>query len=230
MSFLNNDLDGSTLIQPSTDIWRHVAFVHDYTLQQKSIYLDGYLEATTGSSGIPVNPFKGSSSTTTIGWATGTNVFNGRIDQMQVASGAKTACQILNDATLTAYYPFDYGDSHLDWSNNALHGTVNQLETLSGRVNYAYSFQYDYSYFQSTYAFTAYSSKEPFSIALWIKPYYINGGTLLHLSSSSTGAGTCLDILGFTLAGQLVVQLVINGGVSRSIIFTHHFFNRKLSF
>lgn len=215
MSFFNNDLDGSTIIVASSTVWRHVAFVYDYTFQQKSIYLDGNLEATTGSSGIGANAYKGSSGQSTIGWATGINIFDGLIDQMQVSSGAKTACQIFNDATLTAYYPFDYDNSHLDLSNNAIHGKINQLVTLTGRVNYAYSFQYEYSYFQSI-AFTAYRSGQAFSLALWIKPYYINGGTLIHLSPNSDGTGgNCLDMLGFSSTGQLIAQLVDTPAVSK---------------
>ncbi|UJR14353.1 hypothetical protein I4U23_001349 [Adineta vaga] len=207
LGFTNNDLDGTTILSASSVTWRHVAFVYDYILMRQSIYLDGVLEATTGASGIPVGPYKGQSGNVLIGRTDSGDYFDGRIDQLQVSGSAKTACQILNDATLTAYYAFDIGASYLDSSMNVFHGTSNLLITLSGRVNHAYSFQYEYSYFQSQ-AFTAYDSNEPFSVALWVKPFVVNGGTLIHLSTGNDGSSSaCFDLLGFSSSGQLIGQL-----------------------
>lgn len=205
--FTNDDLDGTTFLSTSTVFWQHVAFVYDYRAMQQSIYLNGVLEATTGASGIAVGPYKGVSGPVTIGWVTNNLYFNGKIDQLRVSSGAKTACQILNDAVLTAYYPFDVGASYLDASVNFIHGTSNSLLTVSGRVNQAYSFQYPLSYFQSV-AFTAYGPEEPFSVSLWTKPYYVSGGTLIHISTGIDGSSSaCFDLLGLSLSGQLVGQL-----------------------
>jgi hypothetical protein len=214
LGFNNDDLDGITRLSTSSITWHHVAFVYDYTLMQQSIYLDGVLEATTGASGVPAGPYKGTTGSVTIGWTTTGGYFNGEIDQVQVSSGAKTACEILNDATLTAYYAFDVDTSYLDSSINALQGTANLLINLPGRVNDAYSFQYEYSYFQSM-AFTAYSQSEPFSVALWVKPFYVDGGTLIHLSSNTDGTSACFDLLGFSSSGQLIGQLVNSSTVSR---------------
>ena len=200
-------MSGITALSSSVITWHHVAFVYDYTSMQQSIYLDGILDATTGASGIATDPYKGTSGAVTIGWTNGSNYFSGRIDRLQVSSGAKTACQILNDATLTAYYSFDVSASYLDSSNNAIHGTSNLLLNVPGRINQAYSFQYEYSYFQSS-AFTAYSSNEPFSVALWVKPFVITGGTLVHLSTGNNDySESCFDLLGFSSSGQLVGRL-----------------------
>ena len=210
LGFNNDDLNGATVIGTSTTIWRHVAFVYDYTNMRQFIYLDGVLEASTAMSGIGVGPYKGNAGQTTIGWVNSSNGFVGSIDHVTVTEGAKTACQILNDATLTAYYPFDTSGSYLDRSMNALHGVANSLTTVSGRVNQAYAFQDSSSYFQSM-SFTAYEPDEPFSVSLWVKPHNVNGGTLIHISTGISGQShSCFDLLGFGLTGQIVGQ-VFNG-------------------
>ena len=187
--------------------WYHVAFVYDYNLMQQSIYLNGILDGTSwGSSTVP-SPFKGTTISTFLGQATGLSYFEGNIDSLQVSRGAKTACQILNDAILTAYYSFDRGIYNLDLSNNYINGNSNGLSTVSGLVGEAYLFQGSSSYFQST-AFTAYSAGESFSVALWVKPYSIYSGTLIHLSTGTSGGGTaCFDLLGFSTTGQLIANL-----------------------
>lgn len=207
LSFYNNDLSGTTILTSSSTTWRHVAFVYDYAARQQSIYLDGILEATTGASGIGVDPYQGSSGEITIGRTTSISSFDGSIDQLKISSGAKSACEIFNDAFLTAYYPFDSSTTYLDISNNAIHGLAASLITLTGRVNEAYSFQYSYSYFQSL-GFSAYSADNPFSISLWVKPYFVNGGTLIHLTEVIDGSTDCFDLLGFSSTGQLIAQLL----------------------
>jgi hypothetical protein len=207
LGFNNDDLDGTTRLSNSTITWHHVAFVYNYTAMQQTIYLDGVLEATTGASGVPVGPYKGTTGPVTIGWTTTGGYFNGMIEQLQVSSGVKTACEILNDATLTAYYTFDVGQSYLDSSINVIHGIANLLINVPGRVNDAYSFQYQYSYFQSI-AFTAYSPNEPFSVALWVKPFVVTGATLIHISTGINGSSeSCFDLLGFSSSGQLIGQV-----------------------
>lgn len=213
ISFYNNDLSGTTIINGPSDTWRHVAFVYDYSTRQQLIYLDGALEASTGISSTGVGPYEGSSGEVTIGRTASVTSFTGYIDEVKVSSGAKTACEIYNDASLTVYYPFDTATTYLDMSNNAIHGSAQSLITLPGRVDEAYSFQYSYSYFQSL-PFTAYSFKESFSISLWVKPYFVNGGTLLHLSENIDGSTDCFDLLGFSSSGQLIAQL-IQSSVSR---------------
>ena len=171
------------------------------------IYWDGVLEASTASSGVGVGPYKGNAGQITIGWVNGTSAFLGKIDHVSVTSGAKTACQILNDATLTAYYPFDTTGSYLDYSMNTFHGVANSLTTVTGRVNQGYGFQDSLSYFQSM-AFTAYEPGEAFSVSLWVKPHNVNGGTLIHISTGISGSShSCFDLLGLGLTGQIVGQV-----------------------
>ena len=207
MSFKNNDLTGMTYVDTISDIWIHVAFVYDYTLKRQLIYLNGVVDATSGPTGTAIDPYQGTSGGITIGKTYSSNIFNGRIDHMQVTGRAKTACEILNDATLTAYYPFDVDNSHLDYSNNNIHGIANLLISTVGRVNYAYSFQDEYSYFQSR-AFVEYREAEPFSISVWVKPFVVNGGTIIHISTGDNGqSDCCFDLLGFSSSGQLAGRL-----------------------
>lgn len=204
-SFYNDDLLGATILVVGR--WYHVAFVYDYSLMQQSVYLDGVLDGTTWGSARLAGPFKGTTADTFLGRAPTGNYFEGEIDNLQVSSGAKTSCQILNDAILTAYYSFDKGILNLDLSNNYLHGNSNGLSTVSGRVYEAYLFQGTTAYFQSE-SFIAYSRGETFSVALWIKPYAVNGSTLLHLSTNANGGGAaCFDLLGFSTTGQLIANM-----------------------
>ena len=50
-----------------------------------------------------------------------------------------------------------------------------------------------------------------FTVALWINPTVtINGGSVVHMSSVSSGSGICYDLLVFTAAGALVAQYLPN--------------------
>ena len=207
-SFFNDDVLGATILVVGQ--WYHVAFVYDYSLMQQSVYLNGILDGSTWGSARLAGPFKGTLVDTLIGRAPSGYYFKGDIDNLQVSKGAKTACQILNDATLTAYYSFDREIFNLDLSNNYINGYSSGLSTVSGRVHEAYSFQGTSAYFQSA-AFTAYSSGETFSVALWVKPYSVHGGTLIHLSANANGAGiACFDLLGFSTTGELIANIYYN--------------------
>ena len=51
-------------------------------------------------------------------------------------------------------------------------------------------------------------SPETFSVALWVKPFVVNGGRLIHLSTNIGGSSlACFDLLGFSPSGQSVGQL-----------------------
>lgn len=50
-------------------------------------------------------------------------------------------------------------------------------------------------------------TNQPFSVSLWIQPQSL-AGTLVHLSSSSTGTGTnCFPLMGFSSTGAIVAQV-----------------------
>ena len=99
----------STLIVPLNQ-WHHFAFVYDYTAMTQYIYLNGVLTCSHGSSG----PFLATTGAITIGAInnTGTTPYyfwTGYLDDVQYVSRAKTASEVLDDATLVAYFPFDNG-------------------------------------------------------------------------------------------------------------------------
>ena len=119
-AFFNNDCWGPTLL--SINQWYHFAFVYDYAALTQYIYLNGVLECTHNSSG----PFLATTGAITIGsinntGSTPASFFTGYIDQMAYVSKAKTAVEILSDATLVASYSFD-GGSFYDSGPNGING------------------------------------------------------------------------------------------------------------
>jgi hypothetical protein len=119
--FYADDCAGSTII--NINQWYHFAFVYDYTTYTQYIYLNGNLECTHNSAG----PFLGNSGAITIGalnnsgGAAPFQYWTGYIDQLSYVSRAKTADEILIDATLVAYYSFDNG-SFYDSGPNKING------------------------------------------------------------------------------------------------------------
>ncbi|CAF3320152.1 unnamed protein product [Rotaria socialis] len=206
-SFYNDDLTSGTILTVSSTTWYHLAFVYDYTLQAQSVYYNGVLIGTTWGSRTLSGPYRGISGDILIGRTAAGAYFQGKMDNLEISSAAKSACEILNDAILTAYYSFDIGVLNLDLSNNFINGMSNSISTISGIVKEAYLFNQTLSYFQS-FAFTAYSTAEAFSVSLWIKPFSVAGGTLIHLSTNIDGGGTaCFDLLGFSSIGQLIANM-----------------------
>ena len=108
-AFWGDDCQSSTIVGVSQ--WHHFAFVFDYVALTKYAYLNGDLVCKNYSLG----PYQGNSGAIIIGaiidLAQGTpdNYWTGYIDQVSYVSRAKTADEILIDATLVAYYSFDNG-------------------------------------------------------------------------------------------------------------------------
>lgn len=212
MGFFSNDLMGTTSL--TTSLWYHIAFVYDYSSNIKWIYLNGIQDAssTSSGSGPSLGPYLGVSGNTSIGTLTNvpsSSFWNGRLDQITLSNRVKTPCEILNDASLVAHFPFD--NTFADVGPNFLTGTINTqnnagLSWVTGRVNNALRFNASVSYFQ-TCGLWSLGRGVPFSIAMWINPVY-PGGTLFHLSSSATGSGAwCLPMIGFSSNGSIVVQM-----------------------
>jgi len=139
--------------------------------------------------------------------------FDRRLDHFTISLGtARSTCQILNDATLIVYYPFDTTATYNDYSVNLCNGIAYDATLISaGHINQAISFNSSYSYFQSQcFPKLRTGGNQEFSISLWIKPYSIGlGGTIVHSSTLSNGAGTCYDILALTTNGTLVLQWML---------------------
>jgi hypothetical protein len=140
-----------------------------------------------------------------------------RLDHFTVSVDvARNACQILNDATLTAYYPFDTTATFNDYSVNYFNGIAVGLTTLSrGRLNQAIYFPSSINYFQAPCFSSGRISSFAFTYSFWVNPASLtNGGTLIHISTVASGNGTtCYDLLAFTSSGALVAQWMQNTGV-----------------
>lgn len=134
--------------------------------------------------------------------------FNRRIDHFTISVGtARNACQILNDASLVVYYPFDTTSIFNDYSVNVCNGIgISTTIVSEGRVGQAISFPVNISYFQSA-CFPRMRSDLLYTFSLWVNPSSTTGGgTLIHLSTLTGGNGTCYDVLAFTGTGNLVMQ------------------------
>ena len=181
--FFNLDLTG---VGTFTDnVWYHGAFVYDYSVGQKRIYLNGILNAQTGTGN---GAYLGTSGPVTIGGAdvygsVGVPYFTGAIDHLTVSLRAKSACEILNDATLAAYFPFD--GSFVDAGPNFLSTASSGTSLVNGFVNQALYLSGSNSYFQIIGLTGLGRINYPFSIALWLYP--IVPGVIAHVHSAALG-------------------------------------------
>ncbi len=207
--FTLNDVAGSTTL--TTNIWYHIAFVYNYETQQQIVYLNGIQDTIKSNAG----PYQGMNGSMQIGSTNASlapNYFNGYIDNVKVTTRAKSATEILNDASLIAYYSFDFPSPNSDNGPNGFNGTSVNTATVLGRVNQAMRFTGSSSYFQAygfyQVGYGVYMNK-PFSISMWINPSSTASSTFVQQSTTQSG-GSCLNMIGFYsasgLAGQLLVQ------------------------
>jgi hypothetical protein len=221
MGFWNDDVNSLTTVDANQ--WYHIAFVYDYDHRQRLIYLNGVsIELILTSPNAP-RIYLGQSGNTSIGKILiFSNEYSGYMDHVSITYRVKTASEILNDATLAAYYTFDSG-STLDSGPNLLHGYAVNQTFIPGRINDAIQFNSSAAYFQA-FGFTALGmSNTSFSIALWAKPMSTNG-TLIHLSTTSNGSGSCMEILGFSMSGNIIGRISntnVNGPVLVLNVWTH---------
>ena len=127
---------------------------------------------------------------------------------------ARGDCHVYNDATLISYYPFDSTTTSNDYSVYLSNGIASGTTTVSaGRVNQALSFSSNTAYFQSQSFASTRILSSAFTVSFWIYPTITpTGGSLVHLSSSANGGGTCYDLLVFAPSGNLVVQYMTDWG------------------
>ena len=183
MGFYGDDTSGSTILKNNT--WYHAAFVYDNDKRQRSIYLNGVLD---GQSATGVGPYLGTTGSMTIASADvdgniGNAAFSGYLDQLMIYTRAKTACEILNDATLVAYFPFD--GNYIDAGPNSLSITSSGAFLTTGYINQGVYLSGSNSYLQVGGLVNLGRSNYPYSIAFWVYP--IVKGVLVHISSNSTG-------------------------------------------
>jgi hypothetical protein len=125
---------------------------------------------------------------------------------------ARTQCQILNDGTLTAYFPFDWSSPYvaqgMQWYSGVTSGTA---VIDGGYINQALYFSTSLSYFQAKAWTTTQAASQAFSVSLWINPSsatLITGSILVHISVDTSGVTSpCYDLLGLTSNGAIVAQI-----------------------
>ena len=194
-AFYLDDKAGTTIMSSLLGQWIHVAFTYDLTTRLRQIYLNGIPEPTGFTYGLTGalegGPYLGTGAPATIGrnmlLSAPLNYLNGYVDHFSISDRAKTPCEILNDATLVAYFSFDSG-SLVDNGPNMLIGTAAGQTTVVGERNQALSFTGNgaTSYFQIRGLTALGTTNSVFSIGLYINPTVLNG-TIVHVSADSNG-------------------------------------------
>jgi hypothetical protein len=180
LGFSNDYLIGNTQIDFNQ--WYHVGYVYDRSTSQQLVYLNGNLDGyrtTTGS-------YTGNASQLTLGTVPQYTSFlfhNGYIDKLIFVSRMKNSSELLDEATLVAYYPFD--GTYFDFGPNQINNTsnINTNFDSNGRFNQALVINSMYpSYFQTTGFYYLGQTNYSSSFSMWIYPFQ-NNGTILQVIS-----------------------------------------------
>jgi len=178
LGFYGDDLISNVIL--NTNQWYHVAYVYDRSASKQYVYLNGYLQ----QSRTPNYPYSGNSSKIILGplpWLSTANLHSGYIDQLIFVTRVKNATELLDEATLVAYYPFD--NSYLDAGPNNINNTIHVSTTFdsNGYSNQALMIgSTNLSYFQTTGFYFLGQSNYSYSFSLWIYPF-LNNGTILQV-------------------------------------------------
>ena len=174
--------DSSTVINISQRLWKH------------SLWRASYFRALTIGTNVIGAP---------------NNFFDGCLDSIAYTSRAKDATEILDDATLVTDIPFD-GNGLLDSGPLLINATGSNYSYIAaGRLNAGLTLSGTSSYVQITGLRRIGINGWPYTVAIWVYPTSSTGGTIMHLSSRTDGAqtgGWCLNIMGFTAAGQIAIN------------------------
>jgi hypothetical protein len=163
-----------------------VAFVYNYATQQQILYVNGYQDSIKSSS----SSYQGTNGSLWIGASQiylTVSYYTGYIDNVKITTRAKSATEILNAASLTAYFPFDLPNPTYDSGPLGLNGTLNNTAVVSGRVHQAMRFSgstsyfYAYGFYQISYGVAAGKS---FSVSFWMNPSVISSCTIIQTAYS----------------------------------------------
>jgi hypothetical protein len=178
LGFYGDDLRGNTVLNSKQ--WYHVAYVYDRSAPQQLVYLNGILDGSQ----IPSAPYTGNASQIVLGalpLLTVITVHTGLMENLIFVSYVKNASELVDEATLVAYYSFDgsYVDSGPNNINNIT--SVSTTFELNGRFNQALLINsQNSSYFQTTGFYFLGQTNYSYSFSLWIYPS-INNGTILQV-------------------------------------------------
>ena len=143
----------------------------------------------------------------------------GYIDHLSITGRAKSACEVLEDATLVGCFLFDIANPYVDSGPNSLSNTqVSTTIISSGHSKDAISFD-GTSYFQAS-SFTGLGVvDQSFSILLWVRARSTNR-TLVHVSGNSNGVGWCIPFIGLHSNGSIVAQMLTGSIILPCLIST----------
>ncbi len=178
LGFFGDDLRGNTSLNLKE--WYHVAYVYDRSPLEQLVYLNGVLDGSR----IPNAPYTGNASQIVLGalpLITSLSFHSGVMENLIFVSYVKNASELLDEATLVAYYSFD--GSYIDSGPNNINNITSVSTTfdLNGRVNQALLINsQNLSYFQTTGFYFLGQTNYPYSFSFWVYPF-INNGTILQV-------------------------------------------------
>ena len=192
--FFGDDTFGAALLTPNT--WYHAAFTFDSTTMQRSIYLNGVLDAqgaTTGALQAPTNPFTIGGAKVGGRVATVDSYYTGYIDHVAISTRVKSSCEIYLTANLACYFTFDTASPPLDSGASHLTAVNTGASLINGSINQALQFSSPMTYITvSGISALKSAANVAFSISMWVRPTTITGGaTLIHASTQSNGQYLC---------------------------------------
>jgi len=184
--------------------WYHIAGIYDITTGNRSIYLNGIKNSEQN-----VTMYEGNITNITIGWASHmiNSYLNGLMDRLSLINQAMSADEVLQEATLTAYYSFNTSIEQ-DSGPNRLHGSgynVNLTNSSLGDHALRFSNNSNGSYFQAENFLLLGFSNYSFSISFWILPIQSERNSSVLFMSWSNGG--CLPIIGLNSSGTINAQV-----------------------
>jgi len=137
------------------------------------------------------------------------------MDHMTVSNRAKSACEVLERATLAGRFTFDNTLSSLaDSGPNEVTSNATDYTIVSGHSSQCISFTGSATSSLEASGFAALGIiNQPFSISMWILPQTLSG-VLVQISVTNS----CLPLLAFSSNGSLIAQIAISSGTYRSIL------------
>lgn len=205
VGFFGDGLTGYIVLKVGT--WYHFAIVFDCATRLRSIFLNGILDRQNVSR----HCYQRGSAPITIGTVqlNPPRYFDGLIDQITVTNRTKSSDEILDDATLTLYLPFnngsivDEGPLELQISvTGSLHPSMFSLGKKGIIIG-----PNKPSYILASGSLPFYFGNASFSFTIWLYPIYINAtSTILQLSAQGIYvANICISVLSLDTVGQLLV-------------------------
>ena len=111
---------------------------------------------------------------------------------------------------LAARLSFDGSSPLLDLGPNLVASSGSNYNLVTGQTLHAISFTgSSSSYFQASGFLAIGISNQPFSFSFWVQPQSL-AGSLVYVSTSASGVGSCASFIGFASSGSLIAQVLTN--------------------